>query len=608
METTQPPIVGDRTDWSEALEQALAPLLHEVSFAQDERILAEGSPSDSFFLIDQGDVRIEARTAEVDTDPVLAYQGRGSMLGDVGALTGEPRSASAYAQTDVLARRVFTDDLERLYGERPDAGLVVARALGHATAGKLVRATERLAGYLVADIPDPDVDEMVAAASDAQLRFEGWPEDRVDALLLALANAVAERAERLAAASVEETTIGNVDDKVLKVRFAALGVYAAMVGQPGFGVLAVDELRKVTEIASPVGVVFGLVPVTNPISTFINKTLICLKSRNAVILSCHRATQRTADQVGELVQTVLRECNAPVELVQWVRGRTSRQRTANFMRHPGIGLVLATGGPSMVKAAYSCGKPAIGVGAGNAPVWIASDADIDAAARSVIESKVFDNGLTCGAEQHLVVERPLVEEFISALKRHGAAVLDEQQTAQLIAGAFDPESGDLLIQYVGRTAAQIADAGDLEVGEDVRLLVFRADADRPEGAAARERLAPVLSLFVVEGERDAIGLCEQLLSSDGAGHTAVVHTSDPERAGRFAIAMPASRILINAPAAQGCSGVLSGLWPSLTLGCGTFGGNSTSDNVNHTHVRNVKRAAELNYGNLLKFNRLVRKL
>ncbi len=607
-ESTGPAITTELSGWTDDLEQALSPLMQEVRFGPDERIFAEGALSDSFLIIDQGEVRVEVHTPEIDTDPVLTYMGGGTILGEVGVISGTPRSASAYAQTAVLGRRVLNEDLEHLYERQPDIGLVLARLLGHQAATKLVRTTEQLASHLLSDVADPQVEEMMSAATAAQQSFERWPEERVDALLHAIAAAVHEHAEELATLNVEETTIGNVPDKVLKIRFASLGVYANLAGKPGFGVIAVDEEHNITEIASPVGVVFGIVPVTNPVSTFVNKTLICLKSRNAVILSPHRATQRTTDRVGGLVQQALADHEAPSRLVQWVQGRTSRQKTTNFMRHGGIGLVLATGGPSMVKAAYSCGKPALGVGPGNAPVWIAPDADSQAAARAVIESKCFDNGLTCGAEQHLVVDRSIMRSFVAALEQEGAVVLDRDQTDRLVEHAFDPATGDLLLQYVGRSAALIAQAAGLHVADGVRLLVFRADSERLDGAAAHERLAPVLSLFGVDSETDALRLCGELLAREGTGHTAVVHTEDPDRARRFAIEMPASRVLVNTPASQGCSGVLSGLSPSLTLGCGTFGGNSTTDNVDYTHVRNVKREARIHYGNLLQYNRLAKKL
>ena len=369
-----------------------------------------------------------------------------------------------------------------------------------------------------------------------------------------------------------------------------MAVYAALEGEVGFGLIDSDDVRRVSEMASPVGVVIGLVPLTNPGPTFVNKTLICLKARNALILSCHRSAQQTGNTFGELIQQVLARHGAPADLVQWIRNRTSRKKTARFMRHEGVGMILATGGPAMVKAAYSSGKPAIGVGAGNAPAWVAPDADIEATAGAVIASKGFDNGLICGSEQHLVVDGSVEQAFVDALRGQGAVVLDDEQTKQFVSTAFE-ENGDLRMWFVGQSPSVIAGAIGMEIPPETRLIVFRADARSPEGAFARERLAPVLSLFTVDGDDEAIALCRRLLDYEGAGHTANVHTQDEERVRRFAEAMPVSRVLVNTPSAMGCCGVITGLAPSLTLGCGTFGGNSTTDNVGYRNLLNIKRVA-----------------
>jgi acyl-CoA reductase-like NAD-dependent aldehyde dehydrogenase len=368
-----------------------------------------------------------------------------------------------------------------------------------------------------------------------------------------------------------------------------VGVYSQLEGAVGRGALGTNDDTKVTEIAAPVGVVFGLVPVTNPVPTVINKTLICLKSRNALIYSAHRMAAGVGERAGTIIRAALERHGAPADLVQWVKGRTSRRRTARFMSHPGVGLVLATGGPSMVKAAYSSGTPAIGVGAGNAPAWIAPDADLDNAAQAVIASKSFDNGVICGSEQHLVVDASVADEFRRKLAENGAAVLSDAETEQFVAGAFEPD-GDLKMWLVGQSAERLAQEAGLEK-PGARLIVFEADASRPEGAQARERLAPVLSFFTVSGDDEAMALSKALLEYEGTGHTTNIHTKDMERARRFADAMPASRVLVNVPSAHGCCGIATGLPFTLTLGCGTWGGNITTNNVGHRDVRNVKRMA-----------------
>jgi acyl-CoA reductase-like NAD-dependent aldehyde dehydrogenase len=326
------------------------------------------------------------------------------------------------------------------------------------------------------------------------------------------------------------------------------------------------------------------------VPTIANKTLIALKSRNAIILSCHRMAQGVAATTGEIITAALERHGAPEKLVQGVQGRTSRRRTAKFMRHPDVALILATGGPGMVKAAYSCGKPAIGVGAGNAPAWVSDDADVAGAAAAIVMSKSFDNGLICGSEQHIVVDVSQREAMVEALAANDGVVLSTEQTAQIMERAFD-EHGHLLLPYVGRTATTIAEMAGLSVPEDAKLLIFPVTADVPEEALGKERLAPVCSLFTVDGDDEAIALCQRLLSYEGAGHTAVVHTESPERVARFAEAIPVGRILVNVPATMGFCGVVTGLTPAFTLGCGTFGGNSTTDNVSYGNLQNIKRVA-----------------
>lgn len=572
------------------LLSALQPYIEPATFAAGERIFGRGDPGDAFYVIDDGEVRLESHSDEMDTDATLDYVGSGSFLGEVAVLGGGLQSLTAIAESPVTARRVTTEGLKRLFREDPAAGVDVLRAMSRETAMRLDRAHERITEHLADEAPDPVVEEMVARAVEAQREFESWDEERVDALLGAMADKIAAHAQELAELTVEQTTLGNVPDKVAKITFASKGVYDALAGEVGFGALAELPDKRVSEFASPVGVVLALVPVTNPAPTFINKALISLKARNAVILSCHRMALGVGNRTGELIQEVLDEHGAPQGIVQWIRKRTSRRTTAKFMRHDGVGLILATGGPGMVKAAYSSGKPAIGVGAGNAPAWIAADADAAQAAGAVVLSKAFDYGLICGSEQHLVVDRSVEDALVDALREQGAVVLDDAGTQTFMDGAFD-DHGDLKMEFVGRSAETIAAAVGLEGAEGARLLVFRADASNPEGAQARERLAPVLSLFTVDGDDEGIALCRQLLLYHGAGHTANIHTASEERIERFTAAMPVGRVLVNLPSAAGCCGLMSGLPPSLTLGCGTFGNNSTTDNVTHANLMNVKRLA-----------------
>jgi acyl-CoA reductase-like NAD-dependent aldehyde dehydrogenase len=571
------------------LLSALQPYMEDVEFAAGAEIYARGKAADAFYIVDEGDVRLEVPSPEPDSENVLDVRGPGSFLGHDTMLAAMTHANTAVADSPVRGRKVSAKGWRRMLDEDPEQGVAVLRALARQTAINLRAAEQRVAEQLESDAPDPEVEQMVAAGLAAQKVFESWDEERVDALLKDVAESIAQAAEELAQASVEETHIGNPADKVLKIQLASVGVYSQLEGATGRGALGTNDETKVTEIAAPVGVVFGLVPVTNPVPTVINKTLICLKSRNALIYSAHRMAAGVGERAGTIIRAALERHGAPVDLVQWVKGRTSRRRTARFMSHPGIGLVLATGGPSMVKAAYSSGTPAIGVGAGNAPAWIAPDADLENAAQAVIASKSFDNGVICGSEQHLVVDASVADEFRRKLAENGAAVLSDAETEQFVAGAFEAH-GDLKMWLVGQSAERLAQEAGLDK-PGARLIVFEADASKPEGAQARERLAPVLSFFTVSGDDEAMALSKALLEYEGTGHTANIHTKDMERARRFADAMPASRVLVNVPSAHGCCGIATGLPFTLTLGCGTWGGNITTNNVGHRDVRNVKRMA-----------------
>jgi acyl-CoA reductase-like NAD-dependent aldehyde dehydrogenase len=571
------------------LLSALQPYMEEIAFEDGVHLYDRDERAQSFFIVDEGVVRLEAPTREPDTDGVLDHVGPGSFLGHEAMLGGSRHNVTAIADGPVRGRRVDSLGWRRMLDEDPAQGVMVLRALARQTALALQAAHGRLAEQIEIDEPDPEVEDMVARSVAAQAEFESWDEVRVDALLEDIANSIAAAAPDLAKATVEETHLGNPDDKVFKIILASQGVYGQLAGETAYGPIAHDAERKVTDIAAPVGVIFGIVPVTNPVPTIVNKTLISLKSRNSLIYSVHRMAGGVGNTAGEIIKGALERHGAPADLVQWIKGRTNRRKTQRFMSHKDVGLILATGGPSMVRAAYSSGTPAIGVGAGNAPAYIAADADPNAVAQAVILSKTFDNGLICGAEQHLVVDRAIADELRERLAEHGAIVLDADGTRQFMAEVFE-DDGDLKMWFVGQSAEKLAAAGGVEA-PGAKLVVFEADASNPAGAQARERLAPVLSFFVVDGEDEGFALSRALLDYEGAGHTANIHTPDVDRQKRFAAAMPASRVLVNTGSAHGCCGLTTGLPHTLTLGCGTWGGNSTTNNVTHRDLRNIKRMA-----------------
>jgi acyl-CoA reductase-like NAD-dependent aldehyde dehydrogenase len=430
---------------------------------------------------------------------------------------------------------------------------------------------------------------VVTRAVRSQPAIESWPDARLEPLLADLASVFARRAEELATVTVGETGIGNVADKTLKNRFASQTVYQSLAGRTTIGPVSFDADRRITEVAGPVGVVFAVLPVTSPVACAIFNTLSAIKTRNALILSFHHRAFGVGQFVGGIIRDVLVRHGAPAGLVQVVQ-QTGRKVTRRFMSHPRVSLVVATGGPGLVKAAYSSGTPAIGIGPGNAPAFIAVDADLDAAARAIVISKSFDNGLIDGAEHNLVVDARVVAPFIACLEHHGAAVLTPGEKRDFYLQAVDGKSGELQAAVVGVSAEVIARTVGIARPFPIRLLVLPTQF-APGGFHAGAKLAPVLSMFTVPDEAEGLRVCRAVLDLMGAGHTAVIHSGDAALIDRYARLMPAGRILVNTPAAQGSYGMTTGLECSMTLGCGTFGGNSTTDHVTYRHFLNIKRVA-----------------
>jgi acyl-CoA reductase-like NAD-dependent aldehyde dehydrogenase len=575
----------------EADISGLEPHLETVEFPLGSCLMREGSPGDACYFIVSGEVRVQVERPDFDSDGVVSFMGPGAVCGEFGLLDGSPRSASVYAHSDVIARRLSAGALRELCDSDPAAGVKVLRWLSRIAAGKARAFSKDLEEFILTGEPDPALDALVARSVAAQKSIAGWPEDKVDELIAALASEIAGHADQLAVATVAETGIGCVADKADKNRFASLDVARSLAGKPGVGVVGYHERAALTEIADPMGVVVGLIPMTNPVSTLVFKTLICIKARDALIVSCHRDAAQVGATTVDLLRQVLVRHGAPADLVQSVPRRPTRQSTAALMRHRGVSMILATGGTAMVKAAYSSGTPAIGVGAGNAPAWICADADVPAAAQMVVASKTFDHGIICGSENNLVVDRSVHDPFVDALRLAGAAVLGPAECDRLAQAVFDDRDGRLRRSVLGQSATSIAAAAGIDVPGGTRLLVAPVPREAVPGPYGREKLAPVLSLFTADGEDDGIRLCLQILGNGGCGHTAIIHTRSEQLQLSFAQQMPASRILVNGPGAQGCIGLGNGLTPSLTLGCGTYGRTSTTDNVTYTNLVNIKRIA-----------------
>jgi len=573
---------------AEELGGALEKYLVPVQFPKNTCIMRQGEKGEGCYILDEGSVRLEVRNTETDTDGVIGFLEPISFVGEFSLLDESQREATAYAHTDVKARYFSKQSYEEICQKYPRIALTIATTMGQNLVEKLRKANERVAGYIFSEDIDQDTNQMVERAQKAQKLFVPWSEAKVDALLQDVAESIAAKAEDLAVANVAETKIGVVSDKVTKIRFACLEIARTVTGHAASGFISNPE-DKVSQIACPVGVVFGLIPVTNPVSTIAFKTLISLKGRNALILSCHRDALGVGKLTIDIIQDILKKHGAPVDLVQPILQRSSRHKTMMFMKHPGVSMILATGGSSMVKAAYSSGTPAIGVGAGNAPVLICGDADISKATQNVITGKSFDNGVICGSENNLIVVAGIYDEFVKQLQNNGAMILTADEKARLTPHFIDPESGTLKKDVIGRSARVIADKAGIRPGKETRVIIVPLRPEEVNGPYAHEKLAPVLSLFKVKDEEEGLQLCKQILKNQGLGHTAAIYTRNRDMITHFGQEIEASRILVNVPASFGCVGIGSGLIPSFTLGCGTFGGTSTTDNVTYTHLLNIKR-------------------
>ena len=574
----------------------LEPVIKPVAFSKDELIFEIGSPGDSCYIIDEGVVRLEVPPEGANPDDhenVLNYLEPGTLLGELALLDRLPRSATAIAHTDVKTYRLDSRDLDLLADTHPKVTGEINAILGRVASLKLRAITDRLAGFIFREA-SPMVDDMVLRAQKAQAEFESWPEGKVDKLLKALATIIHDNAEELAKLNVAETGIGNEPDKVIKIQMGSMAVYQYIAGQTGTGFSGTEVDGQIQDVLAPMGVVFGLVPVTNPVSTFIYKVLTCLKSRNAIILSTSRRALQTANRTGELVQEVLAEHGAPTDIVQWVKERNSRKTTSDFMQHEGVSFILATGGPSMVKAAYSSGTPAIGVGSGNAPVLIARDADLQQAAEQIISSKSFDNGIVCASEQNLIVDDQIKSRFKDALEAAGAAVLTVDEKRTFLEQSVDRQKNHFKVDLIGKSATYLAEKSGIIREYPIKLIVIEAEQVDPQDLLSYQKLLPVVSLFTTIDGDAGIGIAQEILEIDGSGHTAIIYSRDAELVKQFGLAVPASRILVNAQGVQGSIGIVNtGLAPTLTLGCGTFGRNSTTDNITYRHLLNVKRMARV---------------
>jgi len=439
-----------------------------------------------------------------------------------------------------------------------------------------------------------ELDALVAQVKAAQQRFAEFSQVQVDVIFRAAALAAADARIPLARMAVEETGMGVLEDKVIKNHFASEYIYNAYKDTKTCGRIAEDDLYGTMTIAEPVGLICGIVPTTNPTSTAIFKALISLKTRNGIIFSPHPRARRSTCSAAQLVLEAAVAAGAPAGVIGWIDEPTVAL-SDHLMRHPDINLILATGGPGMVRAAYSSGKPAIGVGAGNTPVVIDETADIKRAVASILMSKTFDNGVVCASEQSVIVVDSIYEAVRERFRSHGAHILDPEQTAAVQRVLL--VDGALNAAIVGQSALKIAALAGIQVPAGTQVLIGEVTSVGAEEAFAHEKLSPTLGMYRARDFADAVAKAEALVALGGIGHTSALYTDQdrqPERVARFGARMKTARILINTPSSQGGIGDLYNfnLAPSLTLGCGSWGGNSISENVGPKHLINRKTIAK----------------
>ncbi len=433
--------------------------------------------------------------------------------------------------------------------------------------------------------------QVMARAKAAAAIFSQFNQEQTDKVVRAAYEAAFAARVSLAKMAVEETGIGIWEDKVIKNVLATQLVYEDIRDLKTVGVVSDDARAGITEIAQPLGPIFAIIPVTNPTSTTIFKILIALKTRNPLIISPSKRAAKCATEAARICYEAALRAEAPEDCVQWASD-WSREEMKQLMSHPDLALVLATGGGSMVKAAYSSGKPAIGVGAGNVPVYIERSADVPHAVEAIMLSKTFDNGTVCASEQAIIVEKQNVEAVRAEFEARHAYFLSPAEVEKVGSIALDPDTGVMSPAIVGRSAGFIAQRAGVCVPAATRLLIAPLAGVGKEYPLSAEVLAPVIAWYEVPDFQAAAKLCIDLNFFGGIGHTVSIHSNDPARILEFAGLMNAGRILVNTPSSQGAvGGICNTLHPSLTLGCGTGGNNSTTDNITARHLLNVQRIA-----------------
>ncbi len=441
------------------------------------------------------------------------------------------------------------------------------------------------------------VNEFLGNAKLASAVFAELDQEHTDRIVKAVYQAAFNNRVKLAKMAVEETQLGVMEHKVIKNVVASQLVYEDIKNLKTVGVISEDEASGIVEIAQPLGPILAITPMTNPTSTVIFKILLALKTRNPIIVSPHRRALECSIEAAKICYNAAMAEDAPEHCIQWIT-ESSREQTHGLMSHPDMALILATGGGSLVHAAYSSGTPAIGVGAGNVPVCIEASADIPFAVSQVVYSKTFDNGTICASEQAVVVEKAVAAAVKAEFVRQGAYFVTDEECKILEPIVFDLERHLMQADIVGQPAKKIAEKGGVSVPDNTVLLIAEREAVGHYEPLSSEILAPVLAMYIVDDFNAAINKCIDLNYHGGIGHTASIYSNDEKKIMHFSSQMNAGRIVVNTPSSQGAvGGIFNTLHPSMTLGCGSGGKNITTDNVTASHLLNIQRVARRRINN-----------
>lgn len=438
------------------------------------------------------------------------------------------------------------------------------------------------------------VDRLVTNGRKALKEFQSYNQEMIDEIVKQMALAGLDKHMPLAKMAVKETGRGVYEDKIIKNMFATEYVYHNIKYDKTVGIINENEHEGIVEIAEPVGVIAGVTPVTNPTSTTMFKTLISIKTRNPIIFAFHPSAQQSSSEAARVLRDAAILAGAPEHCVQWIE-KPSLEATQMLMNHPNISLILATGGAGMVKSAYSSGKPALGVGPGNVPCYIEKSANVGRSVNDLILSKTFDNGMICASEQAVIIDKEIYNEAKKEMISHGCYFLNEEEKKKVEKLVINEHSCAVNADIVGMPAAKIAAMAGVSVSDATKILVAELKGVGPQYPLSREKLSPVLACYKANSLEEGLTIAEEMLEFGGLGHSAVLHTTNDDIMKMFGTRMKAGRIIINAPSSQGAIGdIYNAYLPSLTLGCGTFGGNSVSTNVGAIHLVNVKKMAKRN--------------